>query len=232
MLEDALRYPIEGDDALTTIAIGGILELFGFLIVPVLFVYGYLVRVIRTVSAGDDEMPPAFEAWEELLVDGLKASLVALVYTAVPSLVLTIALAPIFLIGSVSVNGGGGGSAIVSGIILLFVFVVGIVALLLLLAAVYIVPAAVAAFAQTDRLGAAVSIGELRRIGGSGQFAIAWLVAVVIVLVAGFVQGILAATLVGLIALPFLNFYGNVAAAYAIGRGANERPGTDSETEG
>lgn len=38
-VEEAIRYPAESDDAVRTVAIGGLLVLFGFLVVP-LFVVG------------------------------------------------------------------------------------------------------------------------------------------------------------------------------------------------
>jgi len=229
MFEDALRYPAEGDDALTTIAIGGILGLLGVFVLPALIVYGHLVRVIRAVSEGDDEIPPVFEEWRELLMDGLRALLVTLVYTLVPTLLLTIAVAPVFVISSVTVNGdGGGGVTAVGALILLLVLAVGVLGLIAVVAAVYVVPAAVTAFATTGRLGAAFSVSELRSIGGSGQFVTGWLVAVVISVLVGTLAGVVAATVVGALLVPFLNFYGNVAAAYALGAGARERNAGES----
>jgi hypothetical protein len=229
MFEDALRYAFEDDDALTTIAIGGLLGLFGFLLVPAILVLGYLVRVVRDVHADETAPPPAFEDWEELLVDGLKALLVTLAYTLVPALLLTIAVAPVVLIAGVSVDGSGGGPTIVGTVILLLVLAIGLVGLLLLLAAIYLVPTALATFASTGRLGAAFSPGELRAVGTSGTFVTGWLVALAITLLAGFLEGVLAATVVGLLAVPFLNFYANVAAAYALGVGLpDERPADEA----
>jgi len=223
MFEDALRYPTNGDDALETIAIGGILGILGFLIVPVFVVYGYLVHVIRAVAAGEDETPPAFEEWGELLVDGVRGFVIVLVYTVVPALVLALAVAPVFVISSVTVSSGAasgdGGGGLLTTVILLVIVVVAVLSLVALLAAVYLVPAAITAFATTDRLGAAFSITELRRIGGSGQFLTGWLIAVVLSVLAGFVAGIAAATVLGILLVPFVNFYGNVAAAYALGAG-------------
>lgn len=225
MFEDALRYPTRGDDALTKVAIGGILGLLGFLIVPVILVFGYLVRVIRDVSAGVDDAPPPFDEWEQLFFDGLKATVITLVYTTVPALILAIALAPVILVFGISVDGSGGGvPGIVSALILLIVFAVGILAFLALLATTYVVPVAVTAFARTGRLGAAFSVRELRRIGWRSEFAIGWLIAAVITVLVGFAEGVLVATILGALLVPFLNFYGNVAGAYAIGAGASESP--------
>jgi len=236
MFEDALRYPTSGDDALETIAIGGILGLLGFLILPVFLVYGYLVRVIRAVSRGDDETPPTFDDWGELLVDGVEGFVIVLVYTVVPALVLAIAVAPLVLISSVTVSSvgagdGSGAGGVLTAVILLVVFVVTALALVALLAAIYLVPAAVTAFATTDRLGAAFSVTELRRIGASGQFLTGWLIAIAISVLVGFVAGLAAATVLGILLVPFVNFFGNVAAAYALGAGVRDPTGTGANPE-
>jgi len=41
------------------------------------------MRVIRQTADGDDE-PPVFEAWSDLLVEGLKAFVVTFVYSLLP----------------------------------------------------------------------------------------------------------------------------------------------------
>ena len=228
MFEDALRYPIERDDALTTIAIGGVLGLLGFLIVPAIVVLGYLVRVSRDVHADEDAPAPAFEEWETLLVDGLEPLAIALAYTLVPTLLITVAVVPVFVIAGVS-SGGGGTTNFGVGIALV-VLAVGLVGLLLLLAAIYLVPTALATFASTDRLGVAFSPAELRAVGGSGTFLTGWLVALVVTLLVGFLESVLAATIVGILAVPFLNFYGNVAAAYALGAGLPDDHGDGEPT--
>jgi hypothetical protein len=89
------RAPIslDGDDALTTLAIGGIFGLLGFLILPALVVFGYLVGVIRRVSEGDEALPP-FDEWGELLIDGLAAFVIVVVYVGVPSLALSLVVTP------------------------------------------------------------------------------------------------------------------------------------------
>ena len=229
MLEDALRYPAEGDDALTTIAIGGVLGLLGFLIVPAIIVLGYLIRVIRAVHADRAAEPPAFEDWEDLLVDGFKALVITFAYTLVPTLLVMAAVVPVFVIAGVST--GGGGTTNFGAVIALVVLAVGLVGVLLLLAAIYLVPAALATFASTGRLGAAFSPAELRAVGGSSTFVTGWLIAVVVTLLVGFLEGILAATIVGLLVVPFLSFYGNVAAAYALGAGLPEEQAEGESTD-
>jgi len=224
MLEDALTYPWTGEQKVETLAIGGILSLLGVLFVPILFVYGYLVRVIRQVSSGDTDVPPVFDEWEELLVDGLVAFGISLVYVLVPSLVLAVGAVVWLVPGGVGVGvgGDGGGALAVFGV--LVALAVTSLALLGLLVAFYLVPAAVAAYARTGQFASAFSPSTLRTVGTDGRYAVAWLIAVVIGLLAQVVGGALALTFVGAVLVPFVTFYGNVASAYAIGSGVADTP--------
>ncbi|WP_225334444.1 DUF4013 domain-containing protein [Halomicrobium urmianum] len=230
MFEDALRYPWTGDDRLETIVVGGVLGLLGMLVVPVFLVFGYLVRVVRRVAEGD-EAPPSFDDWGELLVDGLKAFVVALVYGLVPAVVFAVAVLTLFL-PFTAVEETGPGSAVSTGtmvdpVALVAALAVVALALGLTLVALYLLPAGVAALARTGRLGAAFSPSELRRIGLNGRYATGWLVAVGISILASVVAGVLAATVAGAVLVPFVNFYGSVAGAYAVGRGVREVPAAD-----
>ena len=230
MLEDALRYPWTGEQKVETILIGGVLSLLGVFFIPVLFVYGYLVRVVRAVSAGDDEVPPVFDDWGDLFIEGVVAFLISLVYSLVPLVVIGLAIASFILPASVVTTTGGDPATGLSVIGLLFALVVIAVTVVVSLGAVYLLPAAVAAYAVTGRVGAAFSPGTLRAIGGSQTYAVAWLVAVAIAIGAQVVGGFASVTVVGAVLIPFLSFYGNVAGAYAIGTAVREVPALTSES--
>ena len=79
MFNESIRYLKDSDDAATTVLVGGLLVIFGFLIIPAIVVEGYMIRVLRRVSEGDTEAPK-FDEWTELFVDGLKALVIAFVY--------------------------------------------------------------------------------------------------------------------------------------------------------
>lgn len=225
MFEDAVRYPWRGEANLETVLVGGVLGLLGFLVIPVIAVFGYLVRVIQRVEAGDED-PPRFEDWGELLTDGLVATVIAVVYGLVPTLAVAVTALSVFLPftvvegDSVSVAGTALQStpapSLLGPVALLAVVLVTV---LLSLLAAYLLPAAVAAYALTGRFGAAFSPGTLRRLGGSRSYAVAWLVAFAVSILAQLLGGALAATVAGAVLVPFVSFYGNVAGAYAVGRG-------------
>jgi hypothetical protein len=223
MFEDALRYPWNGEQKLETLLIGGLLTLLGVVFVPILFVYGYLVRVVRRVAAGETSEPPPFGEWGELFVDGIAAFVVSVVYFLVPAIVVTagalLFLLPVTAVEAAGPSAGGGLVAIV-GLLLALLGVV--VAVVLTFAALYLVPAAVAAFARSGRFGAAFSPSMLRPIAGDRRYATGWLVAVAVSLVVQIVASVVAATGVGAILVPFLLFYGYVAGAYAVGVGISD----------
>lgn len=87
MFRDALRYPRnDPEESLTTVGLGGVLTVFSSLIVPQIVLLGYFVRVLRETAAGN-EVPPAFDDWWGLLVDGAKAYVIWLGWTLVPLVV-------------------------------------------------------------------------------------------------------------------------------------------------
>ena len=106
MLEDALKYPLRGEESTATLLIGGGLAIAGlivtglgvllslvfvgflalpFALVPGVIVQGYLADVMRHRLRGDPN-PPTFEDWPDLFVDGLKMLLGGVVY-AIPVVV-------------------------------------------------------------------------------------------------------------------------------------------------
>lgn len=233
MLSEALDYPREGDDALTTILIGSFLSLLGPLLVPIIPVWGYVVGVLRETSTGERAAAPVFEDWERLFVDGLKAFVVVFVYGLVPAVVAAITVgsavfAIVFgnqglqVLGAVSILGG-----------LLVTAVLG-------LAFGYVIPAGLVAMSRTDSIGAAFSWSGLRPILGNGRYATGWLVALGVWLVASFVVGAINAALpvVGAVPAAVVYFYAMVATAYLYGTAygdaadvtveAAESPGTES----
>ncbi|MFB6093304.1 MAG: DUF4013 domain-containing protein [Haloquadratum sp.] len=219
MIQESLQYPRNDDQWIKTVLIGGVLSLLGIFIVPTFFVLGYFLRVIRRTMHGD-EQPPVFDDWGDLLSDGLKAFVVVFVYGLIPGVV-----GAVFIGGGVlsMAAGGNADAGSLVGFGLVGVLLGSLLALVLGLLAAYVVPAAMAVLAETDRLGASFSIGELRPVLGSGTYATAWLSGFAIIVGAGLIAGALnVVPLLGSIVGVFLSFYAAVAAYYIIGRAWGE----------
>jgi len=209
MIDEAINYPRNGDDALVTIIIGGVLTLFSFLLVPLLPLYGYLMNVLRS-GMDDGEEPPAFENWEALFVEGVTVFLVTVAYFLVPLVILTVTVGG----AVVSIVAGDAGAGALLGA------VAGVsLAALVSLVFYYVLPAGLANFARSGEVGSAFALGELRPVLFSGTYAKGWLLGLAVILVAGVVAGLLnAVPLIGTVAGVFVTFYGAVAAFYIYGR--------------
>ncbi|QZP36767.1 DUF4013 domain-containing protein [Halobaculum magnesiiphilum] len=205
-ISDAVTYPTEHDDWVKTVLIGGVLSAFGFLLLPLLPVYGYVVRVIRHSLEGDPR-PPTFGDWEELVVDGAKAFLVGAAYMLVPAIV-----------GAVTVGGSivaiatgtrGGAATGIAGLV-----VGGLLTAVLSIVFGYVAVAAVVAFADERRLGAAFDLGILKPVLLSGAYATAWAFSLVVFLAASVLVGVLnGIPVLGAVIGAFVFFYAQVVAA-------------------
>jgi hypothetical protein len=209
MLGDALSFPRQSDDWLPTLLIGGVLSVLGFLIVPIFIVQGYFVRILRAAVEGE-ETTPSFTDWGDLIVDGVKLFVVNLVY----GLILLIPLGIVVAITGVAASGGNASRA-VAGIVGIVGFLV-VAALGLVVA--YIVPAAAANFAVEGRLGAAFDLSTVFGAAFTGDYAMAWLLAVVVAIVGGLIGSALSFLVVGI----FVLFYVQVSMYYLFGRGFAE----------
>ncbi|AKU08855.1 DUF4013 domain-containing protein [Haloferax gibbonsii] len=212
MLSESLNYLRNGEDWVKTVLIGGVLGLLSFLIVPTFLVIGYLLRVVRATMKGD-EVPPVFDDWGDMAIDGVKGFAIAFVYALVPAII-----AGVFgFAGIVGAAAGGSDAAgalggIVALVGLLLAFVLGLLA-------AYLIPAALSNYAETDRMGAAFDFGTLRPILTSGKYATAWLTAFAVLFASSIVVGVLnVIPLLGFVVGAFVTFYAAVAAYYIIGK--------------
>lgn len=217
MIEDSFRFPLRGEDTLRTLLVGGVLSLFGFLVVPAIVVQGYLVSVLGAAIRGDAE-PPEFEDWADLLLDGIKAVVVQLVYVALPFIVLFFAL--VFTAFGMGDEAPGGGLATGIG---LFGGLLFVVAILLFVAVGYLVPAALANFARYDDLSAAFDLETVTRVALTADYFVAVLVAAVV----GFVVGLISIPLMIVLVGFAVQFYGQVVVFHVIGEGFADARGID-----
>ncbi len=205
-LESAIRYPSTREDWYIVIAIGGVLTLLSFLILPLILVYGYLVRLIRERLTGATE-PPPFEDWTDLFVDGIQAWVIGLVYLLIPLLIVVATVGGTFL--SVIMGGETVGIGTILG---MFggLFVAGVLALVFWYAAA----AGIVNFARTGSLAAAFAVADIKPVLLDRRYAVAWLLALVIILAAGFIGAMLSAIpVIGTIIAAFIGFYAQMVAA-------------------
>lgn len=218
-IEDAITYPTESDDWIVTVLIGGALTLIGFLIVPLFLVSGYVVRTIRANLAGEPE-PPTFGDWGDLLVDGLKATVIGIVYMIVPLVVMGVTVG-----GALFAMLTGGDAGAVAG---LGGLVVGLlVSFVLSLLFGYLSTVAIVNFASEDRLGAAFDFGRIWSVGFDADFAVPWLLSIAVFIAAGFVAVI---PVVGALIAVFTNFYAAIVGARLWADGFTESVETAGST--
>lgn len=138
------------------ILLGGIL-LFWLLLIPLIvaiaLLVGYSVEVTRRVIHGHSQPLPAWDDWQDLLADGLKAIVIVIVY-ALPLIVISACFGiPIGILresGSVArVLGAMLGAAL------------GLIDFLWLIVMSLLLPAAIGFYADKDDLSAAFRFGEI-----------------------------------------------------------------------
>jgi len=213
-----VKYPMNSDDWIKTILIGGGLTLLSILIVPAFLVYGYVLRVLRAGMDGAEE-PPVFDDWGTLLKEGVVAFVVVLIYQLIPLIVMAVTVG-----GSIAAMASGTEAGAGVGIVGLF----GGLALSTVLALIfgYVTLIGLANYAHEGSFGAAFDFDVIRTVALDGDYAIPWLYGVGILIGAAVVAGILGIVpLVGAIAGVFVTFYGQVAAGWVWGKGFGDATG-------
>ena len=202
MIGDALRFPRSGDGWLERIVIGGVFVILSFLIVPLILIEGFLYRVLRDVSQGN-ESPPAWEDWAELFVDGIKMYVVQIVYLLIPAIVMVLGIT---LLGFGLVGGPEVG---ILGALILFV------GLALALVMAYFIPAGLTHLARSGQLGAAFRFRAVAKTAFNTAYFVPVFLSLLLAIVLGIIGSILLAIVVGV----FVLFYAQVAVAFLWARG-------------
>lgn len=216
MIEDGLGFPLRGDDWVKQLLIGGIMVFFSWLFVPGLIFTGYLVRVLAETVQGSEE-PPDWSDMGELLVEGIKATVVGLVYSAIPTIVV-FGLAFVFMGGAFAVGDSGGAALFMVALLVMGLLVP------VMLVVYYLVPAALAHMAVEGRFGAAFAVGEIKDVWLSGDYVVAILAPLLVGVIANVVASVLSFTIVGYLLVPFVTVWSQVAVFRMFGRAyANQR---------
>ena len=169
-LQSLLRFPFQGADWSSRFIIGTGLMLAAYVIpvVPVVFIWGYMLRVMRQATEGEDLTLPSWTDWGQLFVDGLRVALVGLVYLLPGVLVLAGGWVLYFvssfafplIMGVVGQDTGGAALVFVLAMMGLFGSMVGLmlsmaIGFFLVILASIPLPAAVAHFIASDEVAAA-----------------------------------------------------------------------------
>jgi len=223
MLEDGLSYPMQGDSWIGRVLIGGVMVFLAFLIIPIFFFQGYLLRVLGSTVRGEPE-PPEWGDWGGLLIDGLKSAAVTFIYAFVPTAVFGV-LAILFAgLGGAAGDSGGG---IIAGF--------GVLTLLLFIPVMflvyYIVPAALANMASDGSIGAAFDFDMLSNVVLSVDYFIAVLMPIVVGVLINIISFVLGITIIGYLLVPFVAFYGQVAIFRMFGLAFAKQSGGGTTTQ-
>lgn len=193
MLSDALNYPYNSEDQVRTYGIATLLYITSILILPLFPLLGYFIKVTRKSLEGNQQMPK-FENFPKLFTDGLKATVITVIYFTGSILAMSLttsigsqtAALPFFLLG-----------------------------LTLFLTVIYVLPSAFAELAREDSLTAAFNLKKVFRQAFTKQY----LLGMTSIMAAGLLIGIaqlaitilLIVTVIGipllLIFIPAANFY-------------------------
>lgn len=204
--EASVRYPMEGDDWLKTLAIGGVLFIFSFLVVPAILVYGYIITAIRDSLEGETE-PPSFGDWGGLFMKGLMSLVIGLIYMIVPIVVAAVTVGGSILALATGSNAGqaAGLAGVFGGLGLSFV---------LALVFGYFAVVAIVNFARTGEFGAAFDFTTIRQVALDGDYFVAWLLSIVVFVIASIIGSVLnVVPFLGAIVGAFVFFYAEVVAA-------------------
>lgn len=211
MLEDGLSYPMQGDSWIGRILIGGLMIFLSFLVVPAFAVSGYLLRILETTAAGEPE-PPEWDDWGGLIVDGIKALIVTMVYSFVP--VVVVSVLGFLLLGAGGIFGaalGDSGGGLVAGLGLTGALLLGLLLIPAMFVVYYLVPAALTNMAVEGNLSAAFDFSTMKGIVLSSDYFIAVLMPILIGILVNIAVTVLSITVVGLLLVPFVSFYGYVS---------------------
>ena len=170
-LKTLLRFPFQGPKWQNSFIIGTVLTFGNFIIpiIPLMFVAGYCLQIMRQAIEGQPLELPEWNDWGKLAVDGIRMLGIGFIYL-LPGMVVLIGGFALYFAGSFTLpfmaafgqDNGGPGAAFP----LLFLFLLAVFFLSLLLGFVLYalgaipLPAATAHFVAKDHFGSAFQVRE------------------------------------------------------------------------
>ncbi|MGD2049984.1 MAG: DUF4013 domain-containing protein [Chloroflexota bacterium] len=222
----AYTFIPEEEDWIKNIVIGGVLVLFSFLLIPIFFLIGYQVRVVKRVMDGDIHPLPEWDDWGQMFMDGLVVWVAQIVY-ALPVILLT--LCSFFIWVPAATDPGGDIGAALSGAAIFGLVVLTCLVFLFAIALAFIMPALYIQYVRTGEFGPMFQIGEVIRIARENFVDI--LIVIVASIAAGFVLGLVTwIPICGwLILAPLGSIWIMIATAHLYGQIAAKTDGKEAE---
>ncbi len=186
-LQAAFKYPFRSPEGFSRFVVGVALLVIGVVIpiLPAIFVYGYIIRVMRDIIEGGAPGMPEWKDWGRLGADGLRGLVATVVYLGPGSVVMFFGwvLYLVMYLGGVNLLQSAPQSTL--GLMLIFgalgvLFLSLFAGLCLLLIGGVPFPAALGHLAAREKLGAAFHIFEWGAVLAANRWGyfLAWMVAV------------------------------------------------------
>ena len=214
--DKAFSFPFKDRQWAGKFLVGSLLLLATYVIpvVPLIFVLGYVVRGMHfTIRSGENRLPE-WDDWTDLGVKGILSMLIYFIYS-LPGLVLIAGAGVAFGLYSLLIGLGGDGSAwsmvmpltVTSRLLLLAAIVIAAAGTVLLIVGILMSPAAIARFAASGDLSAALHVGRIWAIIRSrlGSFALVWAITYGLSYIAGSIYGLLFYTVCCCCLVPLLS---------------------------
>jgi hypothetical protein len=223
-IKAAFTYPFDDPNWKNKLAIGVGLNLAGFIIplIPALFFYGYVYKVMKRAISGDGQLAlPEWEDWQELLTDGLKLFGAGFIFS-IPSIIAVFASYIIYLVplfGSVISMDSGDYYQDFDSLLPLFGTLIGMagfgISMIISMVTGAIFPAAAGHIVATDQFAGVFQVGSWWRIFRSNLsgFLVSFVVLIGVLMVFGFVSQILYLTIVLCCLMPFVTM---ITATYVL----------------
>jgi hypothetical protein len=170
-LKDIFRFPFQGPNWQSRFLLGAALIFASSFIplVPMVFVYGYILHVMRQAIKGEGLSMPAWDDWGKLGTDGLRAILIGLVYM-LPGIIVFVGGMALYMGASFAfpllMSGVQDESGLAIVLPMMFLGSMAIMFISMFLGSVLSVlgaiplPAAAAHFVSQDKVGAAFRVRE------------------------------------------------------------------------
>jgi hypothetical protein len=211
----AFSYVFQDTQWFVKIAVGAVISLFAFLLIPIPLLIGWSVGVTRNVLDGFEDPMPAWDNWGKLFSDGLKVLVAQLAYTLPFWLLLCITGTFVAMGGSDSQGMqilGVAGFSLMICVLLIFTIVL-----------FFISPAIIIQYVRTDEFAACFQFSEV--IGIARDNLVDIIIAFLATWVAGLAIGLVSMVpfvgwIVSLVAAPYISavaghLYGQIAAGHS-----------------